>query len=118
MPPGMNIMKFQISPSLASIAGTTVRTGRANLTWAWVPLHKTLTESDRHNEYIMISLRKKEGIAKDDYVARFGEKQLAVLTSAVQKFKNGGSIHEDNLNFSLTRQGKLFADGIASELFI
>jgi len=75
-----------------------------------------LSFNNRHNEFVMISLRKNEGIDKARFAKLFGEKNLEVLAKGLRKYV--GKVEEDNLSFRLTREGKLFADGIAGDLFV
>ncbi|HTE23153.1 radical SAM family heme chaperone HemW [Flavitalea sp.] len=77
-----------------------------------------LSERDRHNEYIMISLRKREGILKSVYSELFGENHYLALSRSIKKHINRGSITENDSSYSLTKEGKLFADGISADLFI
>jgi putative oxygen-independent coproporphyrinogen III oxidase len=78
---------------------------------------EVLSVNDRHNEFLMISLRKSGGISKSDFKARFGDKDAEILAKSVRKHVAGGTISEDDLGYRLTKQGKLFADGIAADLF-
>src|SRR4030095_140364 len=69
-----------------------------------------LTRSQRINEYIMTSLRTAEGL---DLERVQGE--LRVLS---QKFIDEGKMILKENKLILTKEGKLFADGIAAELFV
>jgi oxygen-independent coproporphyrinogen-3 oxidase len=77
-----------------------------------------LSEKDRQNEFVMISLRKREGILKSAFSDLFGEDQYLSLLRNISKHIKGGSVAENDQAFALTKEGKLFADGIASDLFI
>lgn len=72
-----------------------------------------LTEIQKLNEYIMTSLRTKEGLD----LAKTGDasEKLAV---AAGKYIEGGLICAADNHLILTREGKLLADGIAAALFI
>jgi oxygen-independent coproporphyrinogen-3 oxidase len=73
-----------------------------------------LTEEQRTNEYIMTSLRLTEGLNMAGIPLRFVDS----VNAAAKKFVQRGWIeHRDN-RLILTREGKLFADGIASDLFV
>jgi len=76
-----------------------------------IPFEKEmLTPSQRINEYIMTSLRTAEGL---DLERVQGE--LRVLS---QKFIDEGKMILKENKLILTKEGKLFADGIAAELFV
>lgn len=76
-----------------------------------------LTETNKINEYIMISLRTIEGIDLDIIEKRWGiEKVRGIKKQLDPYFQNGLTKHYGNL-IQLTDEGFLRADGIASELF-
>ncbi len=76
-----------------------------------IPYEKEiLTETQKLNEYIMTSLRTMEGLD----LRRFQSSELVVKSI---KYINEGKMIEENNFLKLTREGKLFADGIAAELF-
>jgi oxygen-independent coproporphyrinogen III oxidase len=78
---------------------------------------EVLTKVQQLNEYIMTSLRTMEGL-DGVYVANiFGREAAERIFSAVGKFVQAGSMVRDGARLSLTKQGKLLADGIAAELF-
>jgi oxygen-independent coproporphyrinogen-3 oxidase len=84
-----------------------------------IPFEKeTLTETQKLNEYIMTSLRTVEGLdlgKVSSLQAAVGSQQLLLKS---QRFIAQGKMFEENNFLKLTREGKLFADGIATELFI
>lgn len=47
-----------------------------------------------------------------------GEEKKQILLKTVRKYIDRGMVHIENDHIRLTREGKLFADGIASDLFI
>ena len=76
-----------------------------------------LTETQQLNEYIMTSLRTMEGLDLD-YVSKvFGEEKSSRILVASTKYESTGKLKVVNSKLILTRQGKLFADGIAADLF-
>jgi oxygen-independent coproporphyrinogen-3 oxidase len=83
-----------------------------------VPFEKEeLTQTQRLNEYIMTSLRTIEGLDLD-YVRRvFGEEPAARVQELSQPVIEMGRVQWQQSRLVLTREGKLFADGIAAELF-
>ena len=78
-----------------------------------------LTRENQFNEYVMTALRTKEGIDLEFMREEFGAEQVENLIEGAGKF----NLEEERLminekNLRLTNKGKLFADGIAAELFI
>lgn len=79
-----------------------------------LPLEKeTLTLSQQLNEYIMISLRTMEGLD----LSRIDPGQQKIILAGSQKYISRGLVTLENNFIKLTREGKLFADGIAANLF-
>ena len=78
---------------------------------------ESLSDDQRLNEYIMTSLRTIEGIDISLVSLKFGEHRTEKLQAAVQKYIAGKKITIQNKNIVLTNEGKLFADGIAADLF-
>lgn len=76
-----------------------------------------LSEKQRLNEYIMTSLRTQEGMDLDKVREEFGKKYSDELQLAGNKYTNTNKLVNINSKLILTREGKLFADGIAADLF-
>lgn len=76
-----------------------------------------LTEVQKLNEYIMISLRTAEGIDLERIEKDWGKDERKRLERKVMKFYNNGFVKLDSTCIQLTDEGMLRADGIASELF-
>ena len=76
-----------------------------------------LTPTQRLNEYIMTSLRTMEGLDLKKVENDFGEKFNIALQDASIKWQNGNKLLTRNSKLILTTEGKLFADGIAADLF-
>ena len=76
-----------------------------------------LTQTDRLNEYIMISLRTIEGIDKDRLKNTWGKEVFDTLTNKIQPYLDDKLVVEYNGHYRLTDEGMLKADGIASDLF-
>jgi oxygen-independent coproporphyrinogen-3 oxidase len=72
-----------------------------------------LTVTQQLNEYIMTSLRTIEGLDLDQLGNARGY-ELCVMS---KKFIERGLMTEEQNHLTLTKEGKLFADGIAAELF-
>lgn len=76
-----------------------------------------LSKTDRFNEYMMTSLRTQWGIDIDKINADFGRNFAEDTQKLIKPFITKGQlILQDNI-VKLTQEGKLFADGIAAELF-
>ena len=73
-----------------------------------------LTASQKVNEYIMTSLRTIEGLNLDKLPGPVSHE----LRAAGKKFIESGKLILQENKLILTKEGKLFADGIAAELFI
>jgi len=108
-----------IGPSAHSFDGETRQWNVANnktyidsIAKEIIPAEKEiLTETQKLNEYIMTSLRTVEGLD----LRKVERLELGVRS---RKFIDNGKIILENNFLKLTREGKLFADGIAAELFL
>jgi oxygen-independent coproporphyrinogen-3 oxidase len=79
-----------------------------------IPCEKEiLTPIQQVNEYIMTSLRTIEGLDLNQVEEAVGY-ELSVIS---KKFIDRGLMVEEQNHLMLTKEGKLFADGIAAELF-
>ncbi len=79
---------------------------------------EVLTQAQQLNEYIMTALRTTEGINTVYVAETFGAGKLEKLMAAGKTFIESGRIMiTGNNSMALTREGKLFADGIAAALF-
>ena len=77
-----------------------------------------LTAAQQLNEYIMTSLRTIEGIDVRVVEKKFGKKEKEELLQSVKKYlENKKVVVSETGNLVLTNEGKLLADGIASDLF-
>ncbi|HKC37039.1 MAG TPA: radical SAM family heme chaperone HemW [Chitinophagaceae bacterium] len=80
-----------------------------------IPFEKEmLTASQQVNEYIMTSLRTMEGLD----LGKLSEAISPELRAASKKFIESGKLILKGNKLILTKEGKLFADGIAADLFI
>lgn len=79
---------------------------------------ETLTIAQQQNEHIMIALRTMEGVDLKKIEERFGEKESARLKNLADKYIKSGKLTVTSNTLQLTKAGKLFADGIAADLFI
>lgn len=78
---------------------------------------ETLTPTQQLNEYIMTSLRTMEGIDLKKMEERFGSSNKEKLIHQAQKHIAAGNAFKKDDKIILTDVGKLFADGIAADLF-
>jgi oxygen-independent coproporphyrinogen III oxidase len=76
-----------------------------------------LTQVQQLNEYIMTSLRTAEGLNLDKISREFGNNYTEELVARINKYKDGGKLLAKGALLVLTNDGKLFADGIAADLF-
>lgn len=77
-----------------------------------------LSAYDRFNEYIMTSLRTIWGTSLQKIAVDFGKEFLAATLNSIQPFIEKQWLINQNQQLILTQEGKLFADHIASELFL
>lgn len=77
-----------------------------------------LDQYDRFNEYIMTSLRTMWGTDLNKITKDFGKQFLNDTIKAIQPFIERQWLINQNDHLILTQEGKLFADYIASELFL
>lgn len=77
-----------------------------------------LTPDQRLNEYIMTSLRTMEGLSLQRVAQLSGEKMSNTLQKNSHRFIEQQLLLEKEGRLVLTKQGKLFADGIAGDLFV
>lgn len=76
-----------------------------------------LTATQQLNEYIMTRLRTMEGINMQYVTGRFGKSAGTRLETASRKYIDNKTMLIQNDHLRLTKEGKLFADRIAAELF-
>jgi len=76
-----------------------------------------LSEIQIMNEYIMTSLRTTEGIDLDHLSKKFNPSARQILETKSGKYINDLKLKRERSRIILTREGKLFADGIAADLF-
>jgi len=116
---------YGFGPSAHSFDGTSRRWNIVNNALYIQSLEKNtipfeeeiLTVTQRLNEYIMTSLRTTEGIDLNFIKYSFGEKFSKELRENIDKHKLNSKFKIQNSKLTLINEGKLFADGIASDLF-
>lgn len=76
-----------------------------------------LSEEDQLNEYIMTSLRTMWGLDLEYVTQRYGEDASNKILTTAGVYLEQEKMKHSNQHLTLTNNGKLFADGIAAELF-
>ena len=90
----------------------------ASLQSGIIPFEKeVLTPRQRLNEYIMTSLRTMEGIDLSHVKTGWGNEDTERIIKSSEKYLSRGMLQPILQHLVLTREGKLFADGIAADLF-
>ncbi len=77
-----------------------------------------LTETQQLNEYIMTSLRTIEGLNLELIREKFGVQLSEQVHKESERYLSTGKLQLVDEKLVLTREGKLFADGIAADLFV
>ena len=77
-----------------------------------------LTLEDKFNEYVMTSLRTSWGCDIEKIERSYGKSYVNHFLKNVKKYLEMGEMITDGNSYSLTENGKLFADGIAADLFL
>ena len=78
---------------------------------------EVLTEVQKLNEYIMISLRTMEGIDTGRVAKQWGQNTTVRLEQQLQRYVVNRLVEKRESSYVLTDEGMLRADGIASDLF-
>lgn len=78
---------------------------------------ETLSHQQQLNEYIMISLRTAEGLDLRKLGDRFGKDKSDQILLSGRKYMDSHKLLLNDDRLVLTKEGKLFADGIAADLF-
>ncbi len=76
-----------------------------------------LTPQQQLNEYIMTSLRTIQGTSLSHIAAIWSDNEATGIVKEAKKHIISGNVNYINNHLTLTRKGKLLADGIAAELF-
>jgi len=77
-----------------------------------------LSNAQQYNEYIFTALRTIWGVELDYIDNQFGQEALNYFKKQVINWENKGRIKQKEGTYTLSKQGKLYADAIASDLFI
>jgi oxygen-independent coproporphyrinogen-3 oxidase len=79
--------------------------------------HEVLTSTQQLNEYIMTAVRTSEGLDLELVIDKYGTEKAGRLKELMFKFQASGKARIHDSKIILTKEGKLFADGIAADLF-
>ena len=77
-----------------------------------------LSNTQQYNEYIFTSLRTIWGVELNYINNHFSQETLKYFKKQVISWENKGKIENEDGTYRLTKEGKLYADAIASDLFI
>jgi len=77
-----------------------------------------LNNEQQYNEYVFTGLRTIWGVELDYIETQFGTDTQQYFKQQIQNWINQEKVKQQNNNFTLTKKGKLYADAIASDLFI
>jgi oxygen-independent coproporphyrinogen-3 oxidase len=78
---------------------------------------EVLTPTQQINEYIMTALRTIEGIDLNKIDSNFGKDYSNELLLKIENYQKAEKVINTEARLVLTREGRLFADGIAADLF-
>ena len=79
---------------------------------------ETLEPSQQFNEYVMTRLRTVEGIQLTELKSLFGEDKFHYFKSEIHQHIESKNLVATETHVCLTREGMLYADGIAASLFL
>lgn len=77
-----------------------------------------LTLADKHNEAIMLGLRKQEGISLSNFKNSFGEELYNLLLFNTETHINSGTLIKERDRIHFSERGLFISDNIVSSLFI
>ncbi|MCY3998649.1 MAG: radical SAM family heme chaperone HemW [Flavobacteriaceae bacterium] len=79
---------------------------------------EVLTEIDRYNEYLMISLRTSQGIDLNRITTQWGKHYQTSLLHKASRYIKQKLMNQSQCRLKLTKHGKILADRIVSDLFL
>ena len=77
-----------------------------------------LSLEDKFNEYVMTSLRTSWGCDIEKIERDYGKSYAHHFLKNIKKYLENGEMLKENNTYFLSEEGKLFADGIAADLFL
>ena len=79
---------------------------------------EVLSQIQQYDEYILTGLRTIWGVDKIEIVNKYGKESFNYFKKQIEPFIQKGWVDRNETIYSLTKEGKYFADGITSELFL
>jgi len=79
---------------------------------------EVLTDIQRFNERVMVSLRTMWGFNLNKISEEFGDEIASGFRLQASGYIKSGTMTENNGIYTLTDKGQIFADGIAADLFL
>jgi oxygen-independent coproporphyrinogen III oxidase len=115
-----------LGPSAHSYNGTSRQWNMSNLVHYIDNINKNevffeseeLTQVQKYNEFVMVSLRTMWGCDLNKVKERFGKDNANYFSGHADRYLTTGEMIKKNDIYYLTDEGTLFADGIASDLFL
>lgn len=115
-----------LGPSAHSFNGETRQWNAANIpkyiasiSLGKIPVEiEKLTKEQKYNEYVLTSLRTIWGCDTGYILKQFGVSYLNNFKRGIEKYIGDGKVVAENQKYYLSDPGKMFADGIAADLFI
>jgi oxygen-independent coproporphyrinogen-3 oxidase len=77
-----------------------------------------ISNTDQYNEFVMLGLRTQWGIDIKELQSKFGQEKTQYFQKQIRKYLSQEKLVFENGIYRLSNQGKIFADGIAGDLFI
>lgn len=77
-----------------------------------------LSLDDKFNEYVMTALRTSWGCNMEKIERDYGKSYASHFLKNINKYLENGEMLKENNTYFLSEEGKLFADGIAADLFL
>ncbi len=77
-----------------------------------------INTTDQYNEFVMLGLRTQWGIESQELETKFGSDKMQYFQKQIQTYLSQEKVVFENGIYRLSNQGKIFADGIAGDLFI
>ena len=77
-----------------------------------------INNTNQYNEFVMLGLRTQWGIDVKELESKFGDDKTQYFKKQIQTYIAQDKVVFENGIYCLTNQGKIFADGIAGDLFV
>ena len=75
-----------------------------------------LSAEDVETEYVMLALRLREGLSKQEYTKRFGVSPETKYAPRMAKYLGSGHIIDDGRSYRLSREGMLVSNHILADI--